>query len=69
MTLAATDRGLGTCWICNFDKEKTIRFFNLPDHLEPIVFLPLGYPNSEPDIHRHHTKRKPLDEVVFYEHL
>lgn len=69
MTLAATDRGLGTCWICNFDKGKTVRHFKLPDHLEPIVFLPLGYPDSEPDLHRHKTKRKPLDEVVFYEHL
>ena len=29
MTLAATDRGLGTCWVCNFDKEKTIRHFNV----------------------------------------
>ena len=69
MTLAATDRGLGTCWVCNFDKEKTIAHFNLPDHLEPIVFLPLGYPASSPDVDRHKSKRKSLDEVTFWENL
>jgi len=69
MTLAATDRGLGTCWVCNFDKEKTINHFNLPAHLEPVVFLPVGYPDSKPDINRHNEKRKPMDEIVFFEQL
>lgn len=69
MTLAATDRGLGTCWVCNFDKEKTVAHFKLPDHLEPVVFLPLGYPASSVDIDRHESKRKPLEEITFWENL
>jgi len=69
MTLAATDRGLGTCWVCNFDKEKTIKYFNLPSHLEPVVFFPVGYPDSKPDINRHYKKRKTLDEIVCFEQL
>lgn len=69
ITLAATDRGLGTCWICNFDKKKTIELFNIPDHLEPIVFLPLGYPNEQTDPQRHKEKRKRLDEIVSWEKL
>ena len=69
MTLAAADRGLGTCWVCNFDKEKTIKHFNLPAHLEPVVFIPLGYPASKGDSARHTTKRKPLEEIVFFEYL
>jgi len=67
MTLAATDKGLGTCWICNFDKQKTVEFFNLPKHLEPVVFLPLGYPDSETDIERHKEKRKPMEDIVWFE--
>lgn len=66
ITLAATDRGLGTCWVCNFDKAKTTALLNLPDHLEPIVFLPLGYPDVQPDPERHKEKRKPLNEIVRY---
>lgn len=69
MTLAATDRGLGTCWVCNFDKEKTMAHFNLPHHLEPVVFLPLGYPASSADIDRHKSKRKSIDEIIFWENL
>lgn len=68
MTLAAADRGLGTCWVCNFDKDKTVKHFRLPAHLEPAVFLPLGYPASESDINRHETKRKALSEIVLFEH-
>lgn len=69
MTLAATDKGLGTCWVCNFDKQKTIQQLNLPDHLEPVVFLPLGYPDQDTDINRHKEKRKPLDEIISWEVL
>jgi nitroreductase len=69
MTLAATDRGLGTCWVCNFDKKKTIDLFNLPDHLEPIVFLPLGYPDIKAEPERHQEKRKTLTEIVSWEKL
>ncbi len=69
ITLAAVDRGLGTCWVCNFDKQKTIELFQLPDHLEPIVFLPLGYPDIQPDPERHKEKRKPLSDIVSYDDL
>jgi nitroreductase len=69
MTLAATDRGLGTCWVCNFDKKKTIELFNIPEHLEPIVFLPLGYTNIQTDPNRHQEKRKTLTDIVSREKL
>jgi nitroreductase len=69
MTLAATDRALGTCWVCNFDKKKTIELFNLPEHLEPIVLLPLGYPDVQTDPERHNEKRKPLSDIVSFDNL
>lgn len=64
MTLAAADIGLGTCWVCNFDKEKTIHALQLPEHLEPVVFLPLGFTDQVPDPDRHQVKRKPLSEIT-----
>ncbi len=66
MTLAATEKGLGTCWVCNFDIQKTEEYFGLPEHLEPMAFLPLGYPAEEADINRHSTKRKTMSEIVIY---
>ena len=60
--LAATSLGLGTCWVCNFDTEKIRRGFNLPDNIEPIAIIPLGYPSDGSVIPE--KKRKPLDEIV-----
>ncbi len=67
MTLQATELDLATCWICHFDIEKTKQIFNLPDHIEPIALLPVGYPADEVDTNRHDTKRKTIDEIVHFE--
>jgi nitroreductase len=66
MTLQATELGLATCWICNFDPQATRSLLGLPDHLEPVVILPLGYPLDEADPERHGEKRKNLDEITTY---
>lgn len=69
MTLQATELGLATCWICHFDKEKTIAALNLPPYLEPIVILPLGYPLDQVDPSRHDEKRKRIGDIVSFEKL
>lgn len=66
MTLQATELGLGSCWICNFDPEMTSSLLGLPDHMEPVVLLPLGYPLDAVDAGRHDAKRKALTEIVTY---
>jgi len=64
ITLAATDAGLATCWICAFKPEIVKKILNIPDHLEPYVLLPIGYPADVSDIHRHQILRKNLNEIV-----
>jgi len=64
MTLAAADLGLGTCWICAFDAEKCRKLLELPDNLEPMVLLPVGYPKGG---RLTEIKRKSLDEIVSWE--
>ena len=66
MTLQATELGLATCWICNFYFDKTSELLKLPEHMEPVVILPLGYPLDTTDPERHEEKRKPLSEIVSY---
>ncbi len=65
MTLQSADLGLGTCWVCNFNAKGCKKQLNLPSHVEPIALLPLGYPDDTPPV----KKRKPLEEVVFYNHF
>ena len=61
--LAATDLGLGTCWIGAFDPEAARTILQIPDEAEPIAFTPLGYANDSPNP----KQRKPLPELVRYE--
>jgi nitroreductase len=64
LILAATDVGLGTCWIGHFDPAEARAVLGLPDDAEPMAFTPLGYAadSSRP------KKRKPLGDLVRYEH-
>ncbi|NJD58926.1 MAG: nitroreductase, partial [Anaerolineae bacterium] len=40
--LAATDLGLGTCFIAAFDEAKAREVLALPDEVEPVLLTPLG---------------------------
>ncbi|MBI2851802.1 MAG: nitroreductase family protein [Chloroflexi bacterium] len=64
LTLAATDLGLGTCWIAAFDRTAAREFLGLPPDVEPIVVTPLGYPAPETPREK---KRKSMAELVRYE--
>ena len=63
LILAATDLGLGTCWIAAFDPAAARGILGLPDDVEPVAFTPLGYPADEMKM----KKRKSLEEIVRYE--
>ncbi len=63
MTLQAVELGLGTCWVCNFNVEKTRKLFQFPAHIEPVAFLPVGYPNREEVPVK---KRKPTQDIVHW---
>jgi nitroreductase len=64
LILAATELGLGTCWIGAFDPVAAREVLGLPDDAEPVVCTPLGYPA---DAFRP-KQRKALCELVRYEH-
>ncbi len=63
LILAATELGLGTCWIGAFNPTAAREVLELPDHIEPVVLTPLGYPDVAPP----EKNREPLDEVVRWE--
>ena len=64
LVLAATDLGLGTCWVGAFDVKAAREVLKLPDDIEPVIFIPLGYPDDKPGV----KLRKPIEELVRYEH-
>lgn len=64
LCLAATEKGLGTCWVCNFDAALCKDILQLPDTQEPAVIVPLGH--IAPDAPHKEKSRKELSEIVTY---
>ena len=70
MMLQATELGLGTVWVCFFKPDIIKREFSLPDNLEPVNILVIGYGNETPaDPERHSATRIPMEELVSYDYL
>ena len=61
--LAATNEGLGTCWIGAFDPNAAREVLSIPEDVEPVLFTPLGYPADSP----REKNRKSMNELVRYE--
>ena len=66
ITLAAADAGLSTCWICNFNVELCSKILEIGSDTEPVALLTLGYSDQLPDINRHATSRKNLNDIIIY---
>ena len=64
LVLAASDLGLGTCWIGAFDPAAAREVLGIPEQVDPIAFTPLGYPAEQSPT----KKRKNLDDLVKYDH-
>lgn len=62
LILAATDQGLGTCWIAAFDPDAARTVFALEKEWEPIAMTPLGYAADQGG----EKKRKTIQERVIF---
>ena len=67
ITLAATDNGLATCWICKFDAIKCAELLKLPSNISPVALIPIGFPTENNNYSEKHLVRKSLDEIVSWE--
>lgn len=61
LCLAATERGLGTCWGCNYDTDKMQQFFPREGFVA-VVIIPLGH--IAEDCPHAEKKRKEMNEIV-----
>ena len=62
LVLAATEQGLGTCWIGAFFEEKVKEVLGVPDKVRVVALTPLGYPDDD----GRNKTRKTFDEIVSY---
>ena len=47
LILAATNLGLGTCWIGGFDKEIARQALGVPNEIRVVAYTPVGYPDEK----------------------
>lgn len=67
MMLEATELGLGSVWICYFNPDILKEELNLPENLEPVNILALGYSDElDASAERHKDMRIGMDELVSY---
>lgn len=66
MMLKATELGLGSVWICYFKPDVLKSEFNIPDNLEPVNILAIGYSGESS---AHVKDRKDISEFAFFEQL
>ncbi|MFQ6071717.1 MAG: nitroreductase family protein [Methanosarcinales archaeon] len=62
IVLQAVELGLGTCWVRFFEEEKVKEILNIPDTLDVVALLPVGYPDESPNP----RPRRKLEEIVFW---
>ncbi|GGX27641.1 nicotinate-nucleotide--dimethylbenzimidazole phosphoribosyltransferase [Streptomyces malachitofuscus] len=69
--LAARAEGLGVGWVSFFDEREMVRALELPEHLEVVAYLCVGYVDefpAEPELMQAGwSKRRPLSWVVHEE--
>ena len=63
IALAATAEGLATCWIGSFYPEKVRKILGIPQKIEVIELMPIGYP-ADKETHR---PRENIEKIVCYE--
>lgn len=65
LALVAQGEGLGTGFLGDFDEASIRRTFAIPDELAVAAVVTVGYPSDDPP----KTLRKPLGEVVHWQHM
>jgi nitroreductase len=61
---AATAEGLGTCWVAAIDAEAVKARLGIPEKIELVAVIPIGYPEEE--LKREAKTRKPISEIIHH---
>jgi len=74
LVLAATDMGVGTCWIGNFNEQKIKNILDIPKYIRVVALTPVGYPAKTITLKEKAIKklissdhRKDISKITHYE--
>lgn len=67
MMLAAWELGVGSTWVMHFDPAAMRETYEIPDYIEPVALLVMGYAAEDAVPAKLHYEYRPLEEVVCYD--
>lgn len=67
MMLAAHDLGVGCCWVMHFNPDAMRQTFAIPQGIEPLALLVMGWPSEDAKPIGMHYKTRPMAETVVYD--
>ncbi len=66
LMLGAWELGIGSCWVMSFDPAAMRESYQIPEELEPVALLVMGYPSADSVPNPRHEEVRPMDELVSY---
>lgn len=67
MMLEAAQLGIGTTWVMYFIPEAVRVELEVPDNLEPVALLVMGYPAPDAKPAPAHTQTKAIEDIAYYD--
>lgn len=64
MMMEATDLGVGSIWVMNWDPKQLRETFDLPDHVKPMALLYLGYPAENAAPRPGHSASRRVTDIL-----
>lgn len=65
--LEASELGIGSTWVMHFIPAAVREEFSIPEDIEPVALMVLGYPAEDAQPAPLHTKYRPTEETVVWE--
>ncbi len=67
MMLEAHNQGIGCCWVMHFNPESLREAFLIPENVNPLAILIMGYPDAESGPIELHYKYRDKNEIIYYD--
>ncbi len=71
LVIAATNEGLGTCWVGSFNEKQVKSLLKIPDHFKVVALMAVGYTRKKTTLTRRIAAavrgRKKLEDIVSVE--
>lgn len=69
LMLEAHSLGLGSTWIGYFEPLKIREVYKIPENLEIVSILAIGYPSEYAIPSEMHNKRNPIEKMVYWDKI